>query len=81
MERMLMKRLIEWKENPDKKPLIVRGVRQCGKTYLLCEFGKTFYEDVAYYKFDEDETLENFFKPDIKPHRIIKAMSLSRGKV
>ncbi|MCL1873072.1 MAG: ATP-binding protein [Clostridiales bacterium] len=80
MERLLMTKLIAWKDNPDKKPLIVRGVRQCGKTYLLQEFGKTFYEDVAYYKFDEDEKLEDFFRPNLNPRRIIKALSLSRGK-
>jgi predicted AAA+ superfamily ATPase len=76
----MMEKLIEWKGSAGRKPLILRGVRQCGKTYLLQEFGKTFYEDVAYYKFDEDETLEDFFRPNLNPHRIIKAMSLSRGK-
>jgi len=80
MERVLMEKLVEWKDNPDKKPLILRGVRQCGKTYLLQEFGKMYYEDVAYYKFDEDDTLEDLFKPNLTPSRIIKAMSLSRGK-
>ena len=80
MQRIMMDRLIQWKENPDKKPLILQGVRQCGKTYLLKEFGARYYEDVFYCKFDEDKGLADFFEPNLEPRRIIKDMSVFRGK-
>jgi predicted AAA+ superfamily ATPase len=75
-----MEKLIEWKENPDKKPLILQGIRQSGKTYLLKEFGSRYYEDVFYCKFDEDKSLADFFEPNLNPLRIIKDMSVFRGK-
>ena len=80
MQRLLMDKLIAWKENPHKKPLIVQGVRQCGKTFLLKEFGSRYYEDVFYCKFDEDKSLADFFEPNLTPHRIIKDMSVFRAK-
>ena len=80
MQRLLMDKLIEWKEAPKKKPLILQGVRQCGKTWLLKEFGSRFYEDVFYCKFDEDKNLADFFEPNLDPHRIIKDMSIFRDK-
>jgi predicted AAA+ superfamily ATPase len=80
MQRLLMGNLIKWKESPDKKPLILQGVRQCGKTYLLKEFGARYYDDVFYCKFDEDKTLAGFFEQNLNPSRIIKDMSVFRGK-
>ena len=80
MRRVLMDKLIEWNENPQKKPLILQGVRQSGKTYLLKEFGALHYNDVFYCKFDEDKSLADFFEPNLDPRRIIKDMSLFRGK-
>ena len=75
-----MDKLLEWKENPGKKPLIVQGVRQCGKTYLLKEFGSNNYSDVFYCKFDEDPRLSGFFEQNLDPRRIIKDLSVFRGK-
>ena len=80
MQRLLMEKLVEWKENPAKKPLIVRGVRQCGKTWLLKEFGTQYYDDVFYCKFDDDKILAGFFEQNLDPYRIIKDMSIFRGK-
>ena len=80
MQRILMEKLIEWKANPRKKPLILQGVRQCGKTYLLNEFGSKHYDDVFYCKFDADKALADFFGPNLDPRRIIKDMSIFRGK-
>ena len=80
MERLLMADLMAWKENGNRKPLILQGVRQCGKTYLLKEFGAGFYDDVAYYKFDDDKSLEGFFHQDLNPHRIVKDLSVARAK-
>lgn len=80
MERLLMNDLIAWKESPKKKPLILEGVRQSGKTYLLQEFGKRHYDDVFYCKFDEDDRLADFFRRNLDPKRIIKDMSAWRDK-
>ena len=80
MERMLMEKLIAWKDDPRKKPLILQGVRQCGKTYLLQEFGSRYYKDVFYCKFDEDKNLADFFESNLEPRRIIKDMSIFRDK-
>ena len=49
MERTLISELIRWKDKPNRKPLVLKGVRQCGKTYLLKDFGKRYYENVAYF--------------------------------
>jgi predicted AAA+ superfamily ATPase len=81
MERMLMQDLIAWKDNPDKKPLVIQGVRQCGKSYLIEDFGNRFYKDVAYYRFDKDAKIKEFFEQDLDPKRIIKDLGLARGKV
>ncbi|MCL1792718.1 MAG: AAA family ATPase [Oscillospiraceae bacterium] len=75
-----MDKLIAWKENPKKKPLILQGVRQCGKTYLLNEFGNKHYDDVFYCKFDAGGGLADFFEPNLDPRRIIRDMSIFRGK-
>ena len=80
MQRELMEKLIAWKDNPKRKPLILQGVRQCGKTYLLREFGALYYEDVFYCRFDEDKSLAGFFEQNLDPRRIIKDMSISRNK-
>ena len=80
MERLLMQDLIAWKDNLRKKPLVVQGVRQCGKTFLIEEFGKRYYKDVAYYRFDRDAKIKDFFKQDLDPKRIIKDLGLARGK-
>ena len=80
MQRTLMKSLVEWRENPAKKPLILRGVRQCGKTYLLEEFGRLYYEDVAYFSFEDTPLLKEKFDPDLHPDRLIKELSIMRDK-
>lgn len=80
MERLLMKDLLKWKNNPQKKPLIIQGVRQCGKTYLIEEFGNRYYNDVAYYRFDTEKKIAGFFTEDLNPRRIIKELGFLRGK-
>lgn len=80
MERMLMQDLVAWKDKPDKKPLIVQGVRQCGKTYLIEDFAARYYRDVAYYRFDKDARIRDFFDQDLDPKRILKDLGLARGK-
>ena len=55
MERFILKKLLDWKDSPYRKPLILKGVRQVGKTWILKEFGKRYYENTAYFNFDETE--------------------------
>ena len=61
MKRNAIKELISWKNNEERKPLILRGARQVGKTWLMKEFGKTCYEDFVYFNFDEEENLKSIF--------------------
>ena len=69
-----MKELIKWKENKGRKPLILRGARQVGKTYILKEFGKENYQNIAYFNFDNDEELKNIFLHTKDPKRIIEQL-------
>ena len=71
MKRDIMSRLVEWKNRSHRKPLLLTGVRQCGKTYIIREFGKEEYEDTAYFNFEEDETLSSAFDHDFKIERIL----------
>ena len=76
MERALIQKLVDWKNNPARKPLILKGVRQCGKTYLLKEFGKRHYEDTAYFNFEETEALKSVFEKDYDTKRILFELGL-----
>jgi len=80
MERLLMQDLLKWKENKDKKPLVLQGVRQCGKTFLIEDFAKRYYSDVVYYRFDKDAKIKEFFEQDLDPVRIVKDLGIARGK-
>ena len=80
MERALIKKLVEWKEKVNRKPLILKGVRQCGKTYLLKEFGKRYYESCAYFNFEENENLKTVFEKDYDTSRIILELGLFAGQ-
>ena len=75
-----MRDLVAWKANPEKKPLVVQGVRQCGKTFLIEDFARRYYTDVAYFRFDKDAKIKGFFEQDLDPVRIIKDLGLARGK-
>jgi len=72
--------LIEWKDSLSRKPLMVRGVPQCGKTYLIKDFGQKFYENVIYYDFKEDNRLSDLFELNHKPQRLVKDISLIFGE-
>lgn len=80
MERTLIYKLVEWKNKASRKPLILKGVRQCGKTYLLKEFGKRYYEDTAYFNFEETEALKAVFEKDYDTKRIVFELGLHCGK-
>ena len=76
MKRLLTQNLIEWKRSADRKPLIVQGVRQCGKTYLIKEFGLQNYKEVVYVNFEEKDEYGAIFENGLKPYRIIEDLSL-----
>ncbi len=80
MKRSLINELIKWKEKENRKPLILKGVRQCGKTYLLKDFGAKCYEDVAYFNFEENESLKDTFEKDYDTGRILFELGLTHGK-
>ena len=79
-QRFITKKLLEWKDSKDRKPLILRGARQVGKTYILKEFGENNYDNVAYFNFDHDDGLANLFLNTKDPKRLIEQLSLASGK-
>ena len=80
MERTLIHELLVWKEKENRKPLILKGVRQCGKTYLLKDFGNRYYDTVAYFNFEETDSLISVFEKDYDTKRIILELELFLGK-
>ena len=81
MERDIMNQLLEWKENPDRKPLLITGVRQCGKTYVCREFGEKYFEDTAYFYFEGNKGLASVFDYDYDTDRILDELgNIIRGK-
>ena len=80
MQRFISQELIKWKNSRYRKPLILKGARQIGKTYILREFGNDNYEDVAYFNFDHDEDLYNLFEKTKDPKRILEQLSFVHGR-
>lgn len=81
MKRLIYNELIKWKESNNRKPLILKGVRQCGKTWILKEFGKNNYEDIAYFNFEGNEALQERFAQDLDTKRIIEELSVLNNKL
>ena len=76
MKRLITSKLIDWKNSPCRKPLLIRGARQVGKTYTLLEFGRNYYDNVVYLHFEGNtETLNRILAPDLNPKRIIEEIS------
>ena len=80
MQRNALYNLIEWKSDPERKPLILRGARQVGKTWLMKEFGKSQYTNFVYFNLDEDDALKSIFTTNKNPDRIIELLSLIAGE-
>ena len=80
MERTAFHALKEWKAQPNRKPLVLKGARQVGKTWLMKTFGQRCYADTAYFNFDEDRALGPLFEANKEPHRIIELLSLIAGR-
>lgn len=79
MERSIMKDLVAWKNRADRKPLILLGARQIGKTYILKEFGKREFKNVAYINCDNNAMVQDLFAPDYNIERIVLAISALTG--
>lgn len=80
MKRLLLKDLLKWKNSKYRKPLILRGVRQVGKTWILKEFGSEYYENVAYFNFDEDIEYKQFFETTKNVDRILQNLMFASGQ-
>jgi len=79
MDRFLQNALLNWQKQPKRLPLIIQGARQVGKTYLMKWFGKTHFENYAYFNFDERPELKDFFEINKDVDRIINSLSLISG--
>ena len=80
MERKIINDLLKWKDSPYRKPLILKGVRQVGKTWILKEFGRRYYENTAYFNFDENEDYKQFFEATKDVSRILQNLMLASGE-
>lgn len=76
MKRFIDKRLIEWKDSSRRKPLIVRGARQVGKTYSIQKFGTDFFENLHTLDMERDRNLHGVFEGDLNPYRIISELEI-----
>ena len=75
MKRKISQFLIEWKNNPYRKPLILQGARQVGKTYSILEFGRNNYENVAYFNFETNPSIGKTFEESLEPGYLIPILS------
>ena len=80
MYRKIITELKEWKDKKDRLPLILKGARQVGKTWILQEFGKEYFDDVLYINFENAGNIENLFEESIEPNRIIEYLSALNHK-
>ncbi len=79
MKRFALEKLKSGKTKPNRKPLIIRGARQVGKTWLMKEFGRTCFENVAYVNFDSNTRMQQVFEGEISIERIVLAISAETG--
>ncbi|MDM8087070.1 ATP-binding protein [Parasutterella secunda] len=80
MKRLILDKLLVWKKSPYRKPLILKGVRQVGKTWILKEFGRLYYDSVAYFNFDENPEFKQFFQLTKDVNRILQNLMLVSGQ-
>jgi len=81
LKRLITSELVKWKNSKYRKPLILKGVRQCGKTYILKEFGSQYYEDIAYFDFEKNPAIVEKFEQDLDPERIITELGIINKKI
>ena len=80
MKRDLYERLLAWKNSPSRKPMVVQGARQVGKTYLIEEFGRNEFEDMIVLNCDKDSRIRQIFSEDLRIDRIVADMEILSGK-
>ena len=80
LERIIFDKLIAWKDSKYRKPLILKGVRQVGKTWILKEFGKLHYGGIAYFNFDENVEYKQFFETTKDVNRILQNLTMASGQ-
>ena len=80
MKRNALKALMQWKSSEDRKPMVLKGARQVGKTWLMKEFGRTAYDSFVYFNFDEEDELKSIFEVNKNPQRIVELLSLIAGE-
>lgn len=79
LKRLIIDELLLWKQSKHRKPLILKGVRQVGKTWILNEFGRQYYDNIAYFNFDEQEELAPFFETTKDIKRILQNLMMVNG--
>lgn len=80
MRRNAIFKLILWKDSAERKPMVLKGARQVGKTWLMKEFGQNYYDNFVYFNFDEEDELKSIFETNKNPHRIIELLSMICGE-
>ena len=80
MKRNAIEDLIKWKSSEERKPMVLTGARQVGKTWLMKEFGKNYYSSYVYFNFDEEDELKSIFEVNKDPYRIIELLSMIAGE-
>lgn len=80
MQRTLMNDLLAWKTRENRKPLVLKGARQTGKTWLIDEFGRSQFKDVVRIDFMQDEGARTIFDGDLNPRRIVRDVELRAGR-
>ena len=80
MKRNAINALIQWKSSEDRKPMVLKGARQVGKTWLMKEFGQSCYQHTIYFNFDEEDELKSIFETNKSPQRIIELLSMIAGE-
>lgn len=79
MYRIAIKKLLKWKQSKRRKPLIIQGARQVGKTWLIKEFGRQAYKDTVYINFDSNSKMAELFTSDLDTERLIMGLELYAG--
>jgi len=79
MKRLILEKLIAWKDDPYRKPLIIRGARQVGKTWIMKQFGALYFEKVAYLNFDNNTRMVNLYEHDFDLQRILTGLQIEAG--
>lgn len=80
MEREIINKLIEWKNSKNRKPLIIHGARQVGKTYIIKQFGKEYYDNLIYVNFETNQELSDQITDNINANYIIHKLELFYGE-